>query len=82
MQQFELCYRKSFFLINHRVDGLNKREESPTEMIEHFINRDDYLYYRHVNFGVREKKVAPATMEGFPRPIMVCNEGSIMKMFL
>jgi len=43
-------------------------------MTEHFINRPDFLYYRHVKFGVREKKVAPATHEGFPRPILVSNK--------
>ena len=56
-----------------RVDGLSKREESATEMTEHFINRPDFLFYRHVKFGVREKKVAPATLDGFPRPILVSN---------
>ena len=53
------------------MDGLSKREETPTEMTEHFVNRTDFLYYRHVVFGIRQKKVAPATAEGPPRPILV-----------
>ena len=54
-----------------RVDGLSKREESAAEMTEHFVNRDDFLYYRNVKFGVRQKKVQPATNEAHPRPILV-----------
>ena len=30
-----------------RMDGLAKRVETPTEMTEHFVDRDDFLYYKH-----------------------------------
>lgn len=54
-----------------RVDGLFKREESPTEMKEHFMNREDYLHFRHVYFGKRQKKAGPASSDGTQRPILV-----------
>jgi hypothetical protein len=52
--------RTMTFFHNARVDGLEKRAETPTEMTETFINRDDFLVYRHVVYGVRQKKLAPA----------------------
>ena len=52
-----------------RIDGLVKREETPEEMMETFLDRDDFLYYRQVNFGKRVKKFGP--QEGNARPIMV-----------
>ncbi|CAK8692243.1 unnamed protein product [Clavelina lepadiformis] len=66
--------RTMTFYDNARVDGLSKRDESAIEMTEHFINRDDFLYYRHVLFDKRQKKVAPATAEGLPRPILKITE--------
>ncbi|XP_077994789.1 dynein regulatory complex subunit 7-like [Glandiceps talaboti] len=52
---------RTMIFYNHaRVDGLVKREETPTELTEHFINRDDFLFYRHVEFGKRQKKLEPA----------------------
>jgi len=66
--------RSMAFYHKARVDGLSKREETPTEMTEHFVNRTDFLYYRHVVFGIRQKKVAPATAEGPPRPILKITE--------
>ena len=53
-----------------RVDGLQKRVESPTEMTEHFIDREDHLYYRFVEFGKRPKKFGPAET-ATSRPILV-----------
>ncbi|KAL5008992.1 hypothetical protein ScPMuIL_014573 [Solemya velum] len=51
--------RTMLFYNEARVDGLQKRIESPTEMTEHYIDRDDYLYYKHVEFGKRPKKFGP-----------------------
>ena len=52
-----------------RVDGLYKRELTATEMIEHFEDRADFLYLRHVTYlkptgkedkgGQREIVVSP-----------------------
>ena len=53
-----------------RVDGLHKRVEMPSEMTEHFINRDDFLFYRFVEFGKRPKKFGPAESVS-SRPIIV-----------
>jgi hypothetical protein len=50
-----------------RVDGLEKRVETQTAMTEFYINRDDFLVYRHVVFGVRQKKFGPS--ENTLRPI-------------
>ncbi|XP_043255120.1 dynein regulatory complex subunit 7-like [Colletes gigas] len=33
-----------------RIDGLSQFEMHPTYLTQHFINRDDLLYYRHVQF--------------------------------
>lgn len=53
-----------------RVDGLHKREETSTEMTEHFRERPDGLFYRHVVFGKRVKKFGPAEEAGaVSRPI-------------
>ena len=56
-----------------RVDGLQKRVETPTEMTETFIKREDFLYYRHVEFGKRAKKFGPAENSSH-RPILVSLE--------
>ncbi|KOC64733.1 Coiled-coil domain-containing protein lobo like protein [Habropoda laboriosa] len=39
-----------------RFDGLSNIEMHPTYMTQHFVDRDDFLYYRHVQF-TREKNV-------------------------
>ncbi|XP_070577144.1 dynein regulatory complex subunit 7-like [Ptychodera flava] len=52
--------RTMIFYDHARVDGLAKRDETATEMTEHFVDRDDFLYYRHVEFGKRQKKLEPA----------------------
>jgi hypothetical protein len=53
-----------------RFDGLKCREESPTELVEHFVKRSDFLYYRKVVFGKKQKKFGPQDGENF-RPILV-----------
>lgn len=61
-----------FFYHEARVDGLKCREETPSEMVEHYANRPDFLYYRRVHFDKRQKKFAPQDPEGDnPRPILV-----------
>lgn len=53
-----------------RVDGLTKRVETQTEMTELYGNREDFLFYRFVEFGKRPKKFGPAE-NNIPRPIQV-----------
>ena len=43
-----------------RVDGLAKRELTATEMTEHFENRPDFLYLRHVTYEKPTKRFEPA----------------------
>ena len=62
--------RTMVFYHEARDDGLQKRTETPTSMEEHFINRDDFLFYRFVEFGKRQKKFGPAENPA-PRPIHV-----------
>lgn len=52
-----------------RIDGLVKREESPEEMTESYVDRDDFMYYRYETFGKRVKKFGP--QEANSRPIVV-----------
>ena len=59
-----------FFYDDSRLDGLKCREESPVEMVEHYVKRDDFLYYRRVVFDKRQKKFGPQDGENF-RPILV-----------
>ena len=58
-----------------RDDGLQKRIETPSSIEEHFVNRDDFLYYRSVDFGKRPKKFGPAETL-IPRPIIVSEDFS------
>lgn len=51
--------RTMIFYNEARVDGLIKRVETPTEMTEEYSDRDDFLYYKHVDFGKRPKKFGP-----------------------
>ena len=62
--------RTMIFYHEARVDGLMKRVETPIEMTEHFTDRSDHLYYRHVEFSKRPKKFGPAETNT-PRPIVV-----------
>lgn len=39
-----------------RVDGLSRRVLTPTEMTEHYVERPDFLYYRHVTYEKQSKK--------------------------
>ncbi|XP_071080586.1 dynein regulatory complex subunit 7-like [Haliotis cracherodii] len=55
-----------------RVDGLVKRIETPAEMTEHFKDRDDFLFYKHVIFSKRVKKFGPqdGSSSANQRPIL------------
>jgi len=61
--------RTMIFYSEARVDGLIKRTEDPSQMTEEFTDREDHLYYRHVEFGKRPKKFGPAE-NVTPRPIL------------
>lgn len=62
--------RTMVFFDEARVDGLQKRVETPNSMEEHYKDRDDFLFYRFVEFGKRAKRFGPAESVT-PRPIMV-----------
>ncbi|XP_041350936.1 dynein regulatory complex subunit 7-like [Gigantopelta aegis] len=51
--------RTMVFYNEARVDGLMKRVETPNEMTEDYTDRDDFLYYKHVQLGKRSKKFGP-----------------------
>ena len=61
-------------LCSARVDGLAKRELAATEMTEHFENRPDFLYLRHVTYETptKTKKFEPAERNK-EKPIVVRN---------
>ena len=61
--------RTMTFYMEARVDGLEKREETPTELIEYYVHRDDFLTYRYALFGPRPKKFGPAELS--VRPVEV-----------
>ncbi|XP_052769766.1 dynein regulatory complex subunit 7-like [Mya arenaria] len=64
--------RTMLFYAEARVDGLMKRMETPSEMTEHFENRDDFLYFKHTEFGKKPKKFGPQDKSSGqePRPIL------------
>uniref|UniRef100_A0A8B9GPP9 Dynein regulatory complex subunit 7 n=1 Tax=Amazona collaria TaxID=241587 RepID=A0A8B9GPP9_9PSIT len=49
-----------------RVDGLQKRVETASEMTEYFMGRDDFLYLRHVDFGKQGEKTQRIDMNSQP----------------
>jgi len=57
--------RVMHFYDEARVDGLKCREETPTEMVEHYVNRPDFLYYKKVVFAKRQKKFGPQEGENY-----------------
>ena len=65
--------RSMAFYSEARVDGLEKRIETPTEMTECFVGREDMLHYKHIEFGRRPKKFGPQdeAVGLAPRPITV-----------
>ena len=63
--------RVMLFYDEARVDGLSKREETPLSMTEHFSNREDFLYYQHIDLGPKPKKAGPRGEDVNPRPIYV-----------
>ena len=65
--------RTMYFYDEARVDGLVKRVETPIEMSEHYKNRDDFLFYKHVDFGKKPKRFGPqdGSTSANVRPILV-----------
>ncbi len=61
--------RVMHFFEQSRLDGLRTREETPTEMVEHFSGRDDLLHYRRTVFDKRQKKFGPQDGGNY-RPIL------------
>ncbi|XP_062477240.1 dynein regulatory complex subunit 7 isoform X2 [Pezoporus occidentalis] len=56
-----------------RVDGLQKRVETASEMTEYFMGRDDFLYLRHVDFGKQGDETQRIDMNSKPiRQIKEC----------
>ncbi len=53
-------------MFSSRVDGLAKREFTPSEMVEHFKDRSDFLYYRQVTYDKQTRK----TEQEKPRDIL------------
>ncbi|XP_065517542.1 dynein regulatory complex subunit 7 isoform X2 [Lathamus discolor] len=49
-----------------RVDGLQKRVETASEMTEYFMGRDDFLYLRHVDFGKQGDETQGIDMNSKP----------------
>ncbi|CAD5124122.1 DgyrCDS12424 [Dimorphilus gyrociliatus] len=62
--------RTMIFFHHARVNGLERRLETPTEMTEHFKDREDFLFYRHVLFAQRTKTFGPASSGTSPRTIL------------
>ncbi|XP_061225044.1 dynein regulatory complex subunit 7 isoform X2 [Neopsephotus bourkii] len=60
------------FYSEARVDGLQKRVETATEMTEYFMGRDDFLYLRHVDFGKQGEETQRTDMNS--KPIMQIKE--------
>nr|CAH8833855.1 unnamed protein product [Trichobilharzia regenti] len=52
--------RYMLFYNEARVDCLEKREQTPTTMIEHYKNREDRLFYREVIYSAKMKRFGPA----------------------
>ncbi|XP_074054809.1 dynein regulatory complex subunit 7 [Macrotis lagotis] len=57
-----------------RVDGLVKRSETSRSMTEYYEGRADFLIYRHVNYGVRNKKFSLKSADTNPRPMLKITE--------
>ncbi len=67
--------RTMAFYNEARVDGLQKRIETPTEMTETFVDREDFLYYRHVEYGKQPKIFGPAeTTRSRPIVVRLCQK--------
>ncbi|CAH8496712.1 unnamed protein product [Schistosoma rodhaini] len=59
-----------YMIFDHdaRIDGLYKREQTFSTMIEHFKDRHDHLYYREVHFSAKIKKFGPAPTQNKDNP--------------
>ena len=61
--------RIMYFYNEARVDGLKCREETPTELMEHFVDRPDFLFFRKAVFDKKQKKFGPQDGDNY-RPIL------------
>ncbi|KER29072.1 putative flagellar protein FliS [Opisthorchis viverrini] len=61
-QQGPQARRTMFFYHTARVDGLEKREQTPTTMKEYYVGRSDRMCYREALFGAKIKKFGPAQL--------------------
>ncbi|KAG5442082.1 Dynein regulatory complex subunit 7 [Clonorchis sinensis] len=61
-QQGPQARRTMVFYHTARVDGLEKREQTPTTMKEYYVGRSDRMCYREVLFGAKIKKFGPAQL--------------------
>uniref|UniRef100_F6URF0 Dynein regulatory complex subunit 7 n=1 Tax=Monodelphis domestica TaxID=13616 RepID=F6URF0_MONDO len=66
--------RSMEFYYDTRVDGLEKRTETPNSMTEYYKDRADYLVYRHVDYGIRLKKFSLNSPDTNPRPMLKITE--------
>ncbi|KAA0193233.1 Coiled-coil domain-containing protein lobo [Fasciolopsis buskii] len=58
-QQGSQANRTMQFYHAARVDGLEKRIQTPTTMEEYYVGRKDRMYYREALFGSKVKKFGP-----------------------
>jgi len=63
--------RKMVFYSSARIDGLSTREETPKDLSETFVGREDLLCYRHATFKDRVKKFGPQGNNNRPIAKMV-----------
>ncbi|XP_046848993.1 dynein regulatory complex subunit 7-like isoform X2 [Xenia sp. Carnegie-2017] len=63
--------RTMYFYSSARIDGLEKQEETPTEMMQSYRTRDDYLYYRHVTFSPRTKEFGPTQQNHYRHVVKI-----------
>ena len=66
---FLLFFTLSPTKFSARIDGLSTREETPKDLSETFVGREDLLCYRHATFKDRVKKFGPQGNNN--RPIAV-----------
>nr|CAD7267963.1 unnamed protein product [Timema shepardi] len=62
--------RSMKFYHKARMDGLESIQMEPCHMTQHFKDRQDFLYHRHVTFAPRDKNIA----EGPKRTVLSLSE--------
>lgn len=64
------CHLFLACITSARVDGLVKRVLTPSEMEEHYVDRPDFMYYRHVTYEKLSKKQLQQEGKGKLRQIV------------